>query len=156
MALGQYSRLPAVHNLAETEFSSKRASHRRDVRPCCCVPMPPARSVLAFRRSWHVPPKRSGNCAKSVAVLKRFQPFQGRHIRENICMDVFAMNRRCRSCRSLKLFFVLFYKDFAPTALTAACSAPQIVGENVVADFHIRSSAFALKCDNPRAFPSNM
>ena len=28
------------------------------------------------------------------------------------------MNRRCRSCRSLRFFLVLFYKDFAPTALT--------------------------------------
>jgi hypothetical protein len=30
---------------------------------------------------------------------------------------VVASNRRCRSCRSLKIFMVLFYKDFAPTAL---------------------------------------
>jgi len=35
---------------------------------------------------------------------------------------MFAINRRCRSGRSWKLFFDLFYNDFAPTALPLAGS----------------------------------
>src|ERR1035441_9133370 len=60
-----FSLLPAVRNLPAMEFSSMLASLRHDAPPCCCVLMPPARTVPGSRRSWRVPPMRSGNCATS-------------------------------------------------------------------------------------------
>ena len=58
-------KLCAVRNLPVTEFSSAPVSQMPDARPCCCVPVPPARIFQGSRRSWHVPPMRSGNCATS-------------------------------------------------------------------------------------------
>jgi len=37
--------LPLAHNLPMMEFSSMHVSHKHDARPCCCVLMPPARTV---------------------------------------------------------------------------------------------------------------
>jgi hypothetical protein len=54
---------PSSRNPPRTESSSRRVSRRRDGRPCCCALKPPARSVPASLRLWHVPPMRSGSCA---------------------------------------------------------------------------------------------
>ena len=38
-------------------------SHRRDARPCCCAPEPPARIFPDNPRSWPSQPTRSDSCA---------------------------------------------------------------------------------------------
>jgi hypothetical protein len=38
-------------------------------RPCCCVPKPPAQTVRDSRRSWSVPPRRSGMSRSTQPLL---------------------------------------------------------------------------------------
>src|ERR1700690_3792515 len=64
-AAGQHPWPPAVRNLPMTEFSSRRISRRPDGPPCCFVLMPSCANHSGIQQVLGVPPKRTGNCARS-------------------------------------------------------------------------------------------